>query len=520
MRPQRDPLTDEELLLAEAVLEVFTMAPPGVRVARTMLFALGEHHREASDRAALRLPAPAVEHGGVTAPPDGAPESQRAGAPPRALGSPSPYSDKSPLRPPVLAPAMFDADTCPHDSAEPDGDGGAICNGCGSPVVGHLIDGGMGTSVRVDGGPLWMPDARWTLADDELPCGHCVAGLPRESCYRHGDPVLVVTARAAALAAARTMAPARPLPRPELLIDIIDPSPGRPTLSLHLRREVDWLGGIIAPFGGAEPREGAAMVLADRLPCGCPPERPITGWFGTPPPGWKPGDPGPHVCELSLLFERLSGRLLAPRPDSGFVEMTLTLPAPQPDSGSGRWDDEAEPAVVMPDQAPLAHAREFFEAAVVVPLLTPEQVRRMNGPEGDRAAREAIAELEVTNPAAAAWGRAFEAAGRRPDGQPRIAAVPALVPDPAKHRPRALCPVCKTDRPVGKGGRLQSHQTPGSALRCAGSAVVVDEAAAKAAAQAAATKAARPPRPKVAMTIPGEGADAEPIVTGDGLDGA
>lgn len=41
------------------------------------------------------------------------------------------------------------------------------------------------------------------------------------------------------------------------------------------------------------PAPPAEVLL---LPCGCLPERPIRAWIGTPPPGWKPGDPAPHIC--------------------------------------------------------------------------------------------------------------------------------------------------------------------------------------------------------------------------------
>lgn len=441
MRPQRDPLTEDELLVAAAMLEVLAMAPP-IRVARVCLFVLGEHHREATDRAALSAQrhAPPVERDGTScAPLDGAPESQRAGAPPRALGSPSPPSDKSPLHPPVLAPAMFDVDTCPHDSAEPDGAGGAICNDCGAPVVGR--DSAL-YGTYVNDGIIWMPTTIWALATEELPCTHCVAGFLREDCYRHGDPVAVVTARAWAMADELEAAPARPLPRPGLLIDVIDPGPERPSLPLHLAGELAWVGGLLASAGGAEPREGAAMVLwqsADSYPAG----------FGAL--GW---------LSAAWLDATLHGR--------------PTLPAPRPDDGNGWWGDEE------PDDE---------EQAVVVPLMTPEQVRRFNGPEGDQAAREAIAELEKTNPEAAAFGRAFEAAGRV-NGKPRISAVPPLVPDPTKHRARALCPVCKADRPVGKDGAVQAHKAPGVALRCDGSGKVVDHAAAMRAAEEMAKKKA------------------------------
>lgn len=51
----------------------------------------------------------------------------------------------------------------------------------------------------------------------------------------------------------------------------------------------------------------------ETLPCGCPPERPVRAWFGTPPPGWQPGDPAPHVCPHSIRFalcgEEQPGRL-------------------------------------------------------------------------------------------------------------------------------------------------------------------------------------------------------------------
>lgn len=55
-------------------------------------------------------------------------------------------------------------------------------------------------------------------------------------------------------------------------------------------------------------------VTADALlPCGCPPPRSVKAWIGTPPPGWKPGDPAPHVCPQSarhqLFGEEQPGRL-------------------------------------------------------------------------------------------------------------------------------------------------------------------------------------------------------------------
>ena len=75
-----------------------------------------------------------------------------------------------------------------------------------------------------------------------------------------------------------------------------------------------------------------------RLPCGCPPERPVRAWSGTPPPGWKPGDPAPHVCPDSIRFamcgEEQPGRLPIEDVDGTVTHIPPGTPvrdeAPQP----------------------------------------------------------------------------------------------------------------------------------------------------------------------------------------------
>jgi len=36
--------------------------------------------------------------------------------------------------------------------------------------------------------------------------------------------------------------------------------------------------------------------------------KPIKAWLGTPPPGWKPGDPVPHVCPPSEFWKKEAKR--------------------------------------------------------------------------------------------------------------------------------------------------------------------------------------------------------------------
>lgn len=55
--------------------------------------------------------------------------------------------------------------------------------------------------------------------------------------------------------------------------------------------------GLEAPHPGPFAEELCA-------PCGLELDRrPVRAWIGTPPPGWSPGDPRPHIC-------RATGQLL------------------------------------------------------------------------------------------------------------------------------------------------------------------------------------------------------------------
>lgn len=90
--------------------------------------------------------------------------------------------------------------------------------------------------------------------------------------------------------------------------------------SRHLALYRDEQAGFEAMLAKVDLHDNPDRLMLERLrralgllPCGCPPERAVKAWIGTPPPGWRPGDPAPHVCPRSarhkLFGEEQPGRL-------------------------------------------------------------------------------------------------------------------------------------------------------------------------------------------------------------------
>jgi hypothetical protein len=59
---------------------------------------------------------------------------------------------------------------------------------------------------------------------------------------------------------------------------------------------VNDVGEALPPGMASAGTFAGAVSPAKPLSCGCPPEPPVQSWIGTPPPGWEPGKPAPHLC--------------------------------------------------------------------------------------------------------------------------------------------------------------------------------------------------------------------------------